>query len=74
MGQAAAACTNPSEISDVKEKPANTTKIARDLPIGNVTTDENRFTNRITLRPDDVVEGLVNPSFWETENQQAEPG
>ena len=60
-------CTTPSENTEAQSEAANTTKkIAREIPVGNVATDENRITNRITLRPDDIVEGLVNPTFWET--------
>ena len=72
MGQAAGVCTTPSEMPDSRNESASTTapkKVARDLPTGSEVTEDNRFTNRITLRPGDVVEALVNPTFWETENQ-----
>jgi hypothetical protein len=43
-------------------------KALRDLPFDNATSDPNHITNRITLRPDDVVEALINPPFFDADN------
>ena len=74
MGQTVAGiCTAPTELVDSDKKTTNyKAKLLRELPIDLGASQQNHFTNRITLRPDEVVEALQNPPFWEAENQGQE--
>ena len=70
MGQAVSGvCTAPSEMVDSQNTTNIKVKQLKDLPIDISLENSNRVTNRITLRPDEVVEALTNPPFWDAENQ-----
>jgi hypothetical protein len=67
-------CTSPSELAQSEDTKLLKPKINRDLPIDDATGEPNHITNRITLRPDEVVEALNNPPFYDADNVRQNSG